>query len=102
MWLESIRLEIVRSDILISEQLVMNPWCSPERVGVRHLKNRVMDLGADRKPAETFTSGLEPPEQLQTLSVPPNNSLGFDDDQWLLLLLITNQDATPRIYNTPL
>ena len=66
------------------EQLAMNPWCSPERVGVRHLKNKVTDLGADRRPAGTFTSGLEPPEQLETLSVPPNDSLGCDDDQWLL------------------
>ena len=62
----------------------MNPWCSPERVSVHHLKNKVTDFGADRRPAGTFTSGLEPPEQLETLSVPPNDRLGFDDDQWLL------------------
>ena len=78
----------------------MNSGRTPERIDVRHLKNRVTDLGADRKPAGTFTSGLEPPEQLQTLSVPPNNSLVFYDNQWLLLLLITNQDATPRIYSS--
>ena len=66
------------------KQLAMNPWCSPEWVGVRHLKNKVTDLGADRRLAGTFTSGLESPEQLETLSVPPNDSYGFDDDQWLL------------------
>ena len=65
------------------EQLAMNPWCSPERVGVRHLKNKVTDLRADRRPAGTFTSGLKFPEQLETLSMPPNDSFGFDDDQWL-------------------
>ena len=62
----------------------MNPWCSPERVGVCHLKNKVTDLGADRRPAGTFTSGLELPKQLETLSVPSHDSFGFDDDQWLL------------------
>jgi hypothetical protein len=62
----------------------MNPWCSPERVGVRHLKNKVTDLRADRRPAGTFESGLELPEQLETLSMPPDDSFGFDDDQWLL------------------
>ncbi len=59
----------------------MNPWCSPERVGIRHLKNMVTDLGADRRPAGTFTAGLELPEQLETLLMPPNGSFGFDDDQ---------------------
>ena len=66
------------------EQLAMNPWCSPERIGVRHLKNKVTDLRADRRPTGTFTSGLELPKQLETLSMPPNDSFGFDDDQWLL------------------
>ena len=61
----------------------MNPWSSPERVGVHHLKNKVTDLSADRRPAGTFTSGLEPPEQLETFSLPLNDSFGFDDDQWL-------------------
>jgi len=66
------------------EQLAMNPWCSPERVGARHLKNKVTDLRADRRPTGSLLSGLKSPEQLETLSVPPNDSLGFDDDQWLL------------------
>ena len=61
------------------EQLAMNPWCSPERVSVHHLKNKVTDFGADRRPAGTFTSGLEPPEQLETLSVPADYSVRFDD-----------------------
>ena len=65
------------------EQLAMNPWCSPERVGVRHSANKISDLRTDRRPAGTFTSGLELPKQLETLSVPPNDSLGFDDDQSL-------------------
>jgi hypothetical protein len=47
----------------------------------RHLKNKVTDLRTDRRPAGTFTSGLKSPEQLETLSVPPNDSFGFDDDQ---------------------
>ncbi len=44
----------------------------------------VTDLRADRKPAGTFASGLELPKQLETLSMPPNDSFGFDDNQWLL------------------
>ena len=66
------------------EQLAMNPWCTPEWIGVRHLKNKVTDLRADRRPAGTFESGLVLPEQLETPSMPPNDSFGFDDDQWLL------------------
>ena len=66
------------------EQLTVNSWCSPERVGVRHLKNKITDLRADRRPPGTFESGLELPEQLETLSMPPDDSFGFDDDQWLL------------------
>lgn len=66
------------------EQLAMNSGCTPERVGVRHLKNKVTDLRADRRPAETFTSGLELPKQLETISMPANDRFGFDDDQWLL------------------
>jgi hypothetical protein len=27
--------------------------------------------------------GLKSPEQLETLSMPPNDSFGVDDDQWL-------------------
>ena len=61
----------------------MNPWCTPEWIGVRHLKNKVTDLRADRRPSGTFESGLELPEQLETLSMPPNDSFGVDDDQSL-------------------
>ena len=35
------------------EQLAMNPWCTPEWIGVRHLKNKVTDLRADRRPVGT-------------------------------------------------
>ena len=66
------------------EQLAMNPWCSPEWVGLRHLKNKVTDLRADRRSPGTFESGLELPKQLETLFMPPNDSFGFDDDQSLL------------------
>jgi hypothetical protein len=61
----------------------MNPGCSPEGVGIRHLKNKVTDLRLDRWLPGTFKSGLELPEQLETLSMPPNDSFGFDDDQRL-------------------
>ena len=56
------------------EQLAMNPWCTPEWIGVRHLKNKVTDLRADRRPSGTFGSGLELPEQLETLSVPSQSN----------------------------
>ena len=62
----------------------MNPGCAPERVGLRHLKNKCTDHWADRRPPGTFGPGLEFTEQLETLSMPPNDSFGFYDDQWLL------------------
>ena len=41
------------------------------------IRSRISGLIGDR-------SGLEPPEQLETPSMPPDDSFGFDDDQWLL------------------
>ena len=40
------------------EQFAINPWCPPEGVGVRHLKNKVTDLRADRKPPGSLLPGL--------------------------------------------
>ncbi len=62
----------------------MNSGRTPEWIGRCHLKNKVTDLRADRRPPGTFESGLELPEQLETLSMPPNDSFGFDDGQWPL------------------
>jgi len=63
------------------EQLAMNPWCSPEWIGVRHLKNKVTDLRADRRPPGTFTSGLKSPKQLESFFMPTHHGLWFDNDQ---------------------
>ena len=62
----------------------MNSGRAPERIRRCHLKNKVTNLRADQRPAGTFMSGLELPEQLETLSMPPDDSFGLDDDQWLL------------------
>ena len=59
----------------------MNPGSTPKRIGFSHPANKISDLRTDRRPPGTFTSGLELPEQLETLSMPPNDSFGFDDDQ---------------------
>ena len=66
------------------EQLAMNSGRTPEWIGRCHLKNKVTDLRTDRRPPRAFRPGLELPKQLETLFVPPNDSFGFDDDQWLL------------------
>ena len=66
------------------EQLAMNSGRTPERIGRCHLKNKVTDLRADRWPPGSLLQGLKSPEQLETLSMPTNDSFGFDDDQWLL------------------
>jgi len=66
------------------EQLAMNSGRTPERIGRCHLKNKVTDLRADRRPPGSLLSGLKSPEQLETLSMPTNDSFGFDEDQWLL------------------
>ena len=62
----------------------MDSGCTPERIGIGHLQNKVPDFMAGWRPPGAFASGLELPEQLETLSMPPNDSFGFDDDQWLL------------------
>ena len=66
------------------EQLAMNSGRTPERIRCCHLKNKVTDLRADRRAPGSLLQGLKSPEQLETLSMPPNDSFGFDDDQWLL------------------
>ena len=65
------------------EKLAMNSGRTPERIGRCHLKNKVTDLRADRRPPGSLLPGLKSPEQLETLSMPPNDSFGFDDDQSL-------------------
>ncbi len=62
----------------------MNSGRTSERIRGCHLKNKVTDLRADRRPPGSLLSGLKSPEQIETLSMPPNDSFGFDDDQWLL------------------
>jgi hypothetical protein len=41
-------------------------------------------------------SGFKSPEQLKTLSMPPNDSFGFDDDQWLLPVAPETTKHTPK------
>jgi hypothetical protein len=74
----------------------MNPWYSPERVGVRHPKNIVTDLVADRRPTGSLFPDCKSPEQLETLSMPPNDSLGFDDDKWFLLVASETTKQNPE------
>jgi len=66
------------------EQLAMNSRSAPERVGLRHLENKLTDFRADRRPPGSVAPGLELIEQLESLSMPPNEGFGFYDDQWLL------------------
>jgi len=66
------------------EQLAMNSGHTLKRVDVRHLKNKVADLKADRRPPGSFLLGLKSLERLETLSMPQNDSFEFDSDQWSL------------------
>ena len=65
-------------------QFAMNSRGAPERVGLHHLQNKAKDFRVGRRPPGAFASGLELPEQPEPLSMPPNDSFGFDDDQRLL------------------
>ena len=65
------------------EQFAMNSGGTPKRVRLCHPANEIADFRAYRRPPGTLVSGLELPEQLETLSMPPNDSFGFDDDQRL-------------------
>ncbi len=62
----------------------MNSGCTPERIDRCHLKNKVTDFRADRRPPGSLLPGLKSPDQLENLSMPPNYTFGFDDDQWPL------------------
>ena len=63
------------------EQLAMNSGRFPQRFGRCHLENKVTDLRADLRLPESLLPGLKSPKLLETLSMPPNDSLRFDDDQ---------------------
>ena len=65
------------------EQLAMNSRSAPKRVGLRHLKNKVTDFRADRRPPESFASGLKSPKHLETFFMPTHHGLWFDNDQSL-------------------
>jgi hypothetical protein len=62
----------------------MNSGRTPEWIGLCHLKNKVADIRADRRAPGSLLPGLKSPKQLETLSMPTNDSFGFDDDQCLL------------------
>ena len=66
------------------EQLAMNTRSPPKRVGFRYLQNKFMYFSAYSRSAGSFSSGLTAPIQLETLSMPPNDRFGLDDDQCLL------------------
>ncbi len=78
------------------EQLAMNSGRTPEWIGRCHLKNKVTDLRTDRRPPGPLLPGLELPKQLETLFVPPNDSFGFDDDQWLLPVAPETEKQDPE------
>ena len=61
----------------------MNPGCTPKRVGLRHLKNKVTDLRADRRPPGAFGPGLELPEQLEAFFMPTHHGVRLDNGQSL-------------------
>ena len=61
----------------------MNPWRTPKRVGIRHLKNKVTDFRADRRSPGSFAAGLNSPKQLETFFMPTHHGLWFDNDQSL-------------------
>jgi hypothetical protein len=61
----------------------MDSGCAPKRIGLCQGANNISDLTTDRWPPGAFATGLELPEQLETLSMPPNDRFGFEDDQWL-------------------
>src|SRR5262249_44034213 len=62
------------------EQFAVNPWRSPERIILRHRPNQDAHIGRDR-----WSPGTAPtppgPEQLEALSMPGNDGLGFYDDK---------------------
>jgi hypothetical protein len=77
----------------------VNPGRSPEWIGFSNPANKISDIRTDQRPPGTFTPGLELPKQLETLSMPPNDSFGFEDDQGLLPIApeSTKQDPEEAI-----
>ena len=63
------------------EQLAMNSGRTPEWIGRCHLKNKVTDLRADRRPPGSLLPGLKSPEYLEAFFVPPHDGVRLDNDQ---------------------
>src|SRR3979490_3424037 len=62
------------------EQLSMNPWSSPERIGDAHLADQLSYLERHRGPA-TAASRLPAPIQPKTRAMPTNNGVRLHDRQ---------------------
>src|SRR5450759_1773048 len=62
------------------EQLSMDPWSSPERIGDAHLADQLSYFERHRGPATT-ASRLPAPIQPKTRAMPTNNSVGLHDRQ---------------------
>src|SRR5262245_45942795 len=62
-----------------------SPWMrgAPQRIGLGHLFDQRSDLCRDRWPTDAFSPRQSSPIETESLAMPGDNSLRFDDNQSL-------------------
>ena len=65
------------------EQLPMNPWSAPQRVGLIHGSNEISEGWINTGMAELLLAAFPAPVQSKPLPVPSENSLGLHNDEGL-------------------
>ena len=61
------------------EQLSVDAWCAPQRVGCRHLPDQLADLWGYPRSTWISPPALPPPVEAKSSSVPTDNRIGLDD-----------------------
>jgi len=59
------------------DQLTMNPWCAPGRIGQGHRFDVIPDFRINFWPSRNL--GFEFPEELETLAMPADHGFRFND-----------------------
>ena len=62
------------------QQLTVNPRCTPQRIGLRHVPNQCADIGRHAGPSDA-SSTLPRPPQAKPLPMPREDRLRLDDDE---------------------
>ncbi len=65
------------------QELPVNPWGSPQRIGLTHVSDEISFRLINEGTSELFTSTFPGPVKSEPLPMPSQNGLGLHDDEGL-------------------